>query len=550
MRKPILFTLILAALCLFATAGSARAAVLYGESAVGYDSSGRYVYGYGMTWTDYDLAWYYDPEVYTVLLQYETALDSGSNVGYSDPYWGYQVAAEYDTFSWAYQPSTVYSTASHHKVRPYYNNGYGYWFDPFNFFGFAEGTYGGYWGLGGYPYNPYNYIPAPVVHPFNTYVEIVTPPDTFQTPTPTPTPAATPTPPQCSAHTVQIIAGNRDITEGSGTALIGAIATFQAVVDGSGAEAGSYSWSFQDGQATDANTAAIKNIYWTSQGAKTVRLEFTPEGESCKSTVTATVNVVLPTVESYSAWQTNASVHPGGNCGDIRGGLGQTAFQLGCGFSQPGIKFDATVRAPADLITIPGDSKIKFVQFFNAYATAHTSSGQICAMTRSNEFDTTTGWLRDGSDPYGLVQPVPFNNDTGVATSSAVDSPGYAIDFPGQVFDYFRNNDHFEMYLVYIAGDNFNPRYQQVLSMIPWYYTGEIFFSSPGVWSQYEATPAAQQRFGTAPNNRVYNIGDATSVDWSSCSGGPNPEPTPFPEPTPEPDPCLRMGWKCDYYTY
>src|SRR5215213_7822376 len=186
MRKSILFTIVLAALCLFTAAESTRAAVLYGESAVGYDSSSRYVYGYGMTWTDYELALYYDPEVFTVLLQYETTLDSGSNIGYSDPYWGYQIAAEYDTFSWAYRPTTTYSTASHHKVRPYYNNGYGYWFDPFNFFGFAPGTYGGYWGLGGYPYNPYNYIGVPVVHPFNTGVAITTPPDSYPTPTPTP----------------------------------------------------------------------------------------------------------------------------------------------------------------------------------------------------------------------------------------------------------------------------------------------------------------------------------------------------------------------------
>src|SRR5919205_782005 len=177
MRKPILFTIILAALCLFTAAQSTRAAVLYGESAVGYDSSSRYVAGYGETWTDYDLAWYYDPEVFTVLLQYETTLDSGSDIGFSDPYYGYQDPAYYETFSWAYQQSTTYTTASHHKVRPYYNNGYGYWFDPFNFWGFAQGTYGGYWGLGGYPYNPYNYIPAPVVHPFNTVVSIMTPPD-------------------------------------------------------------------------------------------------------------------------------------------------------------------------------------------------------------------------------------------------------------------------------------------------------------------------------------------------------------------------------------
>jgi hypothetical protein len=543
MRKPILFTVILAALCLFTAAESTRAAVLYGESAVGYNSAGRYVYGYGQTWSDYELALYYDPEVFTVLLQYETTLDSGSNVGYSDPYSGYQIAAYYETFSWAYQPSTNYATASHHKVRPYYNNGYGYWFDPFDFFGFAPGTYGGYWGLWGNPYNPYNYIPAPVVRPFNTFIDINTPPDSNPTPTPTPTPV--PTPPQCSTHTVQLIAGNRDVTGGSASALLGAVAIFNAVVDGTGAEAnGTYRWTFQDG-TEELGSQTVKNVYWMSQGAKTVRLDFTPAGESCTSTATATINVVLPTIETYSAWQTNASVHPGGNCGDIRGGLGQTAFQLGCGSTQPGIKFDATVRAPADFITLPNDSKIKFVQFFNGYATAHTPSGQICAMSRTNEHDTTTGWLRDGPDPYGLVQPAPFDSN-GVARSSAIDSPGYAIE----TFDYFRNNDHFEMYLVYIAGDNFNPRYQQVLSMIPWHWGGEVFFSSPGVWSQYEAYPPAQQRFGTTPNNRVYNTGDPTTLDWSSCSTGPNPEPTPFPEPTPEPDPCLRTGWKCDPMYY
>jgi hypothetical protein len=308
-------------------------------------------------------------------------------------------------------------------------------------------------------------------------------------------------------------------------------------VDGSGAEAdGVYRWSYQDGQEGEFNSLTVKNVYWLSQGAKTVKLEFTPSGESCTSSATGTVNVVLPVVESYSAYQTNASIHPGGGCASFGGSLGQNAFQLGCGASQPGIKFDATVKGPSDLISIPGDSRIKFVQFFNSFATAHSSSGYECASTRGSEYDTSTGWRRDGPDPYGLVPPVPFNQD-GIAVHSAIDSPGYAID----TFDSFRNNDHFEMYLVYITGSSLNPRYQQVLSMVPWEWSGEIFFSSPGVWSSYTAYPQSQQRFGTTPNNRVYNPGDPTDIDWSSCSGGPSPDPT----PDPTPDPCFRGGWDC-----
>jgi hypothetical protein len=466
---------------------------VYGFSWTYHD--GRYIYAQAHTEVDECLAAYYDPGVRGRLFEGGVDRDRVVVMGESAGYANYYPADVY--LFWPYPIlNEIYETYSNHWIRDYYT------------------------GLNKY-YGPTRHaIRFQPAQP---------------TPTPTPTPIPTPTP-QCSTHSVQIIGGDKNITGTSGNALIGGIVTLTGLIDGSSAEAnGIYKWSFQDGQESDLNAKTIKNVYWLSQGTKTVKLEFTPAGESCRSVATGTVNVVLPTLESYKAFQTSASVHSGAGCSSFGQSLGQTAFQLGCGFSQPGVKFDATVKAPFDLISIPSDSKIKFVQFFNAYAISHSSNGYECASTRSSEADTTTGWRRDGNDPYGLAPPAPFN-ESGVAVHSAVDSPGYAID----TFDYLRNNDYFEMYLVYIAGDSLNPRYQQVLSMIPWNWSGEVFFSSPGVWSNYTAYPQAQTRFGVAPNTRIYNPGDPTSISWSSCSSVPDPD------PTPDLNPCYRSGWKCD----
>lgn len=553
--KKLLCTLALAFFCLMLAPRQAQAqycgyGVAYGTSYTW--QSGSSVYFYSSTELDYCAGLYYDPATYGRYSEGNFATENTRLLadGYTEGYADWIPAEIYYSYGSPIN-NQYYNTDTTHYVLEYYQQyacfygcGY-YWYDPWGW-GFAEGGYGGpsFYGYGGAGYwsvrrrrlgNTWHTIQyrSPGCQPGQNF-------DSNGNPCQNPTP--TPTPPQCSSHTVQLVAaGSRDISNSSGNALIGALVTLQAVVDGTGAEAnGIYRWDFGGGQEGAVSTQTIKNVYWSSQGAKTVRLEFTPAGESCTSSMTATVNVVLPTLESYTALQTNASIHSGAGCASFGTNLGQTAFQLGCGTSQPGIKFDATVRGPSDLISIPGDSKIKFVQFFNSYATAHTSSGHLCALTRASEFDTTSGWRRDGNDPYGLVPPAPFS-EGGVAVSSAVDSPGYAIES----FDYFRNNDYFEMYLVYITGDSLNPRYQQVLSMVPWNWGGEIFFSSPGVWSSYIAYPPSQTRLGVAPNNRVYNPGDPTDVDWSSCSGGPTPEPTPYPEPEPDPEPCYGGGWQC-----
>lgn len=213
MKKSIFCSIVFAALCLLCAARPTQAQTIYGYSEVGYDSSARYVWGYSSTWTDYYAAWDYDPEVHAILFwQYdnEIPLAEGHDVGYSDPYYGYQIAAEVYNESSAYRSSTTYEEYSTHLVRPYYSYSYCFdcWYDPYGFSMWGNSFYGGYYPWPNYFYDPYFYVSGRSQVVGRLRVFITTPPsnqcsagasfdengNACPNPSPSPTPIASPTP--------------------------------------------------------------------------------------------------------------------------------------------------------------------------------------------------------------------------------------------------------------------------------------------------------------------------------------------------------------------
>src|ERR1051325_11250021 len=117
MKKYLACILLLLGVLLTAGSRPAQAGTVYGESAVGYDSNAREIFGYSATWTDYDTSFYYDPAVEGELywqFDNEVPLDSGFDTGFSNPDFGYQIPAEVWLFSSQYRPIMTYSTYSNH----------------------------------------------------------------------------------------------------------------------------------------------------------------------------------------------------------------------------------------------------------------------------------------------------------------------------------------------------------------------------------------------------------------------------------------------------
>jgi hypothetical protein len=170
MRRPIVATVFLASVLILLSSPRAFSQSAYGLSGVGFDSNTREIFGLSATWLDYQLAWYYDPEVLGELYwQYnnETPLDSGYGIGVSMPQYGILMPAEVNLYSTSYLPLTRYTTFGTHFVRSYYSydscsGGFGLfapcYVDPFGLSGFVGGFVGPSFGWPGFPFNPFFFV--------------------------------------------------------------------------------------------------------------------------------------------------------------------------------------------------------------------------------------------------------------------------------------------------------------------------------------------------------------------------------------------------------
>src|SRR5690348_11485844 len=124
MRRPILAAILFAGFLTLLSPQKAFSQNVYGLSSVGFDSNTREIFGSSATWLDYQLAWYYDPEVLSELywqFNNEIPLDSAYGSGLSMPQYGILIPAEVFLYSTSYLPLTRYTTFGTHFIRSYYS---------------------------------------------------------------------------------------------------------------------------------------------------------------------------------------------------------------------------------------------------------------------------------------------------------------------------------------------------------------------------------------------------------------------------------------------
>lgn len=219
MKKSIMSTVFVAALFLLIPAQRAEAQSVWGLSGVGYNQDSREVFGVSATWLDYELAWYYDPEVLGELywqFNDEVPLDSGYGIGLSLPQYGLLIPAVVNLHSNRYLPLTLYTTYSTHFVRSYYYYSFcsgfssGCYADPFGFSNYFGGFFGSNSGFPGFGFNPFLRVAGRRYTLGTTHISILTPVGFFCLPSsspgeqlvmmdgatapPCPTPSPTPTP--------------------------------------------------------------------------------------------------------------------------------------------------------------------------------------------------------------------------------------------------------------------------------------------------------------------------------------------------------------------
>jgi len=216
--------------------------------------------------------------------------------------------------------------------------------------------------------------------------------------------------------------------------------------------------------------------------------------------------------------------------------------------------FDATAQAPANSISIPSDSNIKFVQLVSQYRRRYTTPyGLQCLTSRTGGIaDTVTGWALDGdalggADPYDSVHGVAHFTNSYIATIASNDSPANPLNNPVQ-YQSLDVNDQFEMYVVYFVGDPSHPDLARVIGKVSWYWGGYVIFVPDA--SDYDLDPfhLFNTTFFGSPTNdpmRPYTgVAKVREIDWAAC-----PE---FNPPSCDPtgaqaEACRNRGWRFEW---
>lgn len=265
-------------------------------------------------------------------------------------------------------------------------------------------------------------------------------------------------------------------------ALAGADIVLQAVPSFSG---GSYSWTFTGpavivGGSQNSSSVTIRS---NNNGNIAAKVSYTRGG----SVVSETVNIsaMLPSLSSYSAVQEqdflDTSAHLGFPCegmvpGDVR-------WQLGCPPGGPGIVFTASVNLPlGPYLTDPSATGIKYVQSVSAMRKVRRDTGTVeCLTGRVSEDNVESGWSLDddpstgngdpySSDPQSLKR---FSEDT-TQTITTEDSP--ISRWARDILDARKNDDRFQMYVVYFTGHPRTPIFQRRLASLSWSWKGAVVY--------------------------------------------------------------------------
>jgi hypothetical protein len=526
MRTSTICTLILVALCFLATPQQADARITITDT-LRYDDSTNVVYGYASTFLSYPESYYYDAGVDSVLYdQYGNVRDYNSYLGGS--------LASVNTQTFGTAGLSFYLNSGHYLGFYYYYCDY-YECGYYDYYGYSfyGGEYPSY-----YEFQPYYYcyVFYDVYEFAETFLGITVPE------------------PQCPSGTYVQLQSDRvgGVLNGTTqTALLGANVNLRAVV--TGASSGTYTWTVT-GVAQQNASGSTDTIYWRDVGMKTVRVDFTPSGSNCRVSATVNVNVILPTLNSFTGIQDAADtlikVTPDNLCGPILG----VRFGLGCMPPDPvmyqpgsGINFVAQASVPQGLLSDPAQSLIKFVQITSSLRQRQVmgQSGYDC----KSSLERNPPWMLDTSDPYdqtrgqekGYVDFATANP----ATIKTGDNPGEYVDTAGYFpsFNYFYVNESFEMYVVYFTSND--PTIQIPLSRIRWRWGGEVVYD-PTAPTGYRLN-YGYSTLGAHPSEPVSAFtpysGNAHDLQYVPCnSGGGQCDPTGSMQQA-----CFRRGWRYEW---
>lgn len=274
------------------------------------------------------------------------------------------------------------------------------------------------------------------------------------------------------------------------SALIGADVSLSASPSPTG---GSYSWTFTGSPTFVSGSGSEQTVKrrWTQTGTFRATLIYTKNGVSVTSFVD--INVVIPTLTSFSANEVSDQVKRDQNCSNQA--LGVT-YTLGCyhgGPPEDGIIWTATSRIDAvTYLSDPAQSGIKFVQATSVYRKRLRNGNMLCFTARSSQANVASGWQLDTDDPYNHPEhPTRYFSEGNTLIMTDFDAPGTRVegtDGSGVFFsdDAVFVSDTFETYVFYFTGDKGNPTFQQPLGFqgssfpyarVAWSWGGQVLFN-------------------------------------------------------------------------
>jgi hypothetical protein len=285
-------------------------------------------------------------------------------------------------------------------------------------------------------------------------------------------------------------------------ALLGARVNLSSSLSPGAPTGGTYSWTFTGQQQPTivAGNTSLSDlaVRWTQPGTYTAKVTYTKNGLSASAIVT--VNVILPTLSSYSATQVGARLARN-ECA-ITIPPTETIYILGCPIDEEngkGIVYSATTTIPpGPYISDLSESGVKFVQLISYLRKRVGIGGIACSTARLSENDINSGWRIDGPDPYAGAYAIVVRFSEGVTSSQGItvnaresDTPSATLGRPNFVFatDMLKLDERFETYLVYFTGMNpaqpdfqtamgypISPTNNKPVARIEWQWGGEIRF--------------------------------------------------------------------------
>ncbi|HZI88340.1 MAG TPA: DUF4214 domain-containing protein [Pyrinomonadaceae bacterium] len=297
------------------------------------------------------------------------------------------------------------------------------------------------------------------------------------------------------------------------TALLGADVVLSSNVTPTG---GNYSWTFTGPYSISGGSQSGSSVTIRSSdvGTITARLTYTQNG--IPESQQFTINVVTPTLQSFTAHQASDLIAAPFQCDP---NVPFWYYKLGCTAANPGIRFTATVQVN-QFISDPTQSGIKMVQAVSSYRKEMIAGNLKCSTRRSDPSNVASGWQLDFADPYPHAEVHRFSEGN-TLTTHAEDTPSQnlALVTSLEFVDAVQVDDRFEMYVVYFTFDPANSPITRTLGKLEWTFGGLVVFDDPHTIRTSLVVPGPKT--GQAATSMVSMQGKVQDNPWEQCPGIP-----------------------------